>query len=247
MVNNFFTPKETADLISESSINKATMSIKKRVFLSFMAGIFISLGGQGFLTIFNNSFLRAAVFPVGLMLIVLVGGELFTGNCMMTFGYTQKKIKLKNYISSILQVYFGNLIGALFVVFLVYFSGLYKNGSTLYASITAVATAKSNLTFVEAMFKGILCNILVVLGVWFATASKDITGKLLGCWFPVMLFVLCGYEHCVANMFFMPLGALINENITIFSVINNLIPVTIGNFIGGGLLIPLVYNQVFYK
>lgn len=244
MTNNFNTPKETMNIITESSISKVNMSITKRFFLSFMAGVFISLGGQGFLSIFNNAFLRAAVFPVGLMLIVIVGGELFTGNCMMTFGYINKKIKLNNYISSIIQVYFGNMIGSIFVVFLVYFSGMYKDGSTLCNTISTVAVSKANLSFIEALFKGILCNILVTLGVWFATASKDITGKLIGCWFPIMLFVLCGYEHCVANMFFLPLAAIVSKDITIVTVIQNLIPVTIGNFIGGGLLIPLIYNFV---
>ena len=247
MSNNYLTPKETADFISDLSYTKATMSVRKRFLLSFMAGVFISLGGQGFLTIYNDLFLRAAVFPVGLMLIVLVGGELFTGNCLMIFGCLNKKIKIKDFIISILQVFFGNLIGSLFVVLLVYFSGMYKPDSVLATSVATVANAKVSLTFTQILFKGILCNILVALGVWFAYTAKDTIGRLFGCWFPVMLFVLCGYEHCVANMFFLPLGALVDNSITIAQIIGNIIPATIGNFIGGGLVIPIFYHFAYNK
>ncbi len=247
MSNNYLTPKETADYITELSYTKATMSAKKRFLLSFMGGAFIALGGQGFLTIFSDPFLRAAVFPVGLMLIVLVGGELFTGNCLMTFGCLNKKIKVKDLINSITQVFLGNFIGSLFIAFLVYFSGMYKPDSALAETITTVANNKIALSFTQVMFKGILCNILVALGVWFAYTAKDTTGKLFGCWFPVMLFVLCGYEHCVANMFFLPLGMLVDHSITLTAILGNIIPATIGNFIGGGLLIPVFYYFVYHK
>lgn len=247
MANNFNTPKETCDLINESSVSKVNLSVIKRFLLSFMAGAFIALGGQGFLSVFHDHFLRSAVFPVGLMLIVLVGGELFTGNCLMTIGRLNNKIKTKDYITSILQVFLGNLIGSLFIVLLVYYSGMYKTGSSLFESVIAVGKAKSSLSFTEALFKGILCNILVTLGVWFATSAKDITGKIFGCWFPIMLFVLCGYEHCVANMFFMPLACILDSSISLLDVINNIIPVTLGNFIGGGLIIPIIYYCIYYK
>ncbi len=247
MSNNYLTPKETADYISDLSCAKASMSVKKRFLLSFMAGLFISLGSQGFLTIYSDPFLRAAVFPVGLMLIILVGGELFTGNCLMTFGCLNKKINLKNFISSISQVWFGNLIGSLFVVLLVYFSGMYKPDSTLANTVATVANAKVSLSFTQILLKGILCNILVALGVWFAYTAKDTIGRLFGCWFPVMLFVLCGYEHCVANMFFLPLGALVDNSITITKILSNIIPATIGNFIGGGLLLPVFYFYSYRK
>lgn len=244
---NYLTPKETADYVTELSVTKATMSVKRRFLLSFMAGLFIALGSQGYLTIYSDLFLRAAVFPVGLMLIILVGGELFTGNCLMTFGYLNKKFKIRNLVSSIMQVWFGNLIGSLAVVLLVYYSGMYKPESALAISIATVAKAKVSLSFLQILLKGILCNILVALGVWFAYTAKDTTGKLLGCWFPVMLFVLCGYEHCVANMFFLPLGALVDNSITVTQIIGNLIPSTIGNFIGGGLLLPILYFNVYHK
>lgn len=215
--------------------------------MSVMAGLYISLGSQGFIVTYDNIFLRAAVFPVGLMLIVLVGGELFTGNCLMTFALLQKKIKAGDYLKSLVQVLVGNLIGALLAVALLYLGGVYNN-PVLQETVVKIASAKLSLTFTEALCRGILCNILVSLGVWFATTAKDTTGKLLGCWFPIMLFVLTGYEHVVANMFYLPMAALFDSTITISEIlIKNFLPVTIGNYIGGGILIPVVYYRVYHK
>ena len=97
------------------------------------------------------------------------------------------------------------------------------------------------------IIRGILCNVIVVLAVWMATASQDVISKIFACWFPIMLFVLCGFEHSVANMFFIPMGMLLGANVTIGQLITNLIFVTIGNIIGGAILIPIVYNKVFIK
>lgn len=245
MANNFLTPKETYDELILVGQNKANMSFEKRILMSIMAGLYIALGAQGFIITYENTFLRAAVFPVGLMLIVIVGGELFTGNCLMTFAYIQKKFSFKDYAKTLMQVFFGNFIGALIVIILLFFGGVYEN-PILAETIINIAKAKVSLSFMEALCKGILCNILVSLGVWFATTAKDTTGRLLGCWFPVMLFVLCGYEHCVANMFYLPLGKILDPSISIGQIINNFIPVTIGNFIGGGILVPMVYHKIHY-
>ncbi|HOK49159.1 MAG TPA: formate/nitrite transporter family protein [Sedimentibacter sp.] len=239
-------PKETSDALIQAAIKKASYTTDKRLLLSFMAGAYIALGAQGFNVAYGNTFLRAAVFPVGLMLIVLVGGELFTGNCLMTFGLMQKKISFNDYCKTLVQVWAGNLLGALFIVFLLYFGGAYDKAE-MAQTAAAIAKAKTSLTFLQVLIRGILCNILVSLGVWLAATSKDTTGKLLGCWFPVMLFVFTGYEHVVANMFYLPLGALLDPSITITKIISNFIPATLGNYIGGGLLIPLIYNKVYYK
>ncbi len=241
------TPKETSEALIVTAQNKIAMTVKKRLIMSIMAGLYISLGAQGFMVTYENLFIRAAVFPVGLMLIVLVGGELFTGNCLMTFAYLQKKISLKSYLSSLLQVLAGNQIGALAVVVLLYFGGVYNNPS-LSETVVKIANIKLSLTFMQALSKGILCNVLVSLGVWFATTAKDTTGKLLGCWFPVMLFVLCGYEHVVANMFYLPMAMIYDHTLDLSRIIlNNFIPVAIGNFIGGGILVPMMYYRVYHK
>lgn len=241
------TPKETSEALIATAQNKIAMTVKKRLIMSIMAGLYISLGAQGFMVTYDNLFIRAAVFPVGLMLIVLVGGELFTGNCLMTFAYLQKKISLRSYLSSLLQVLAGNQIGALAVVVLLYSGGVY-NSPSLSETVVKIANAKMSLTFMQALSKGILCNVLVSLGVWFATTAKDTTGKLLGCWFPVMLFVLCGYEHVVANMFYLPMAMIFDHTINLSGIImNNYIPVAIGNFIGGGILVPMMYYRVYHK
>ncbi len=247
MDNSCLSPKETSEALILTAQNKASMTTQKRLLMSVMAGLYISLGSQGFIVTYDNIFLRAAVFPVGLMLIVLVGGELFTGNCLMTFALLQKKIKAGDYLKSLVQVLVGNLIGALLAVALLYLGGVYNN-PVLQETVVKIASAKLSLTFTEALCRGILCNILVSLGVWFATTAKDTTGKLLGCWFPIMLFVLTGYEHVVANMFYLPMAALFDSTITISEIlIKNFLPVTIGNYIGGGILIPVVYYRVYHK
>ncbi|WMJ77740.1 MULTISPECIES: formate/nitrite transporter family protein [unclassified Sedimentibacter] len=247
MSNVCLTPKETSEALIESAQKKVAMTVKKRYIMSIMAGLYISLGAQGFMVTYDNLFIRAAVFPVGLMLIVLVGGELFTGNCLMTFALLHKKITFKDYMSSLLQVLIGNLIGALVAVGFLYFGGIYNNPA-MAETVVNIANSKLSLSFTEALFKGILCNVLVSLGVWFATTSKDTTGKILGCWFPIMLFVLCGYEHVVANMFYLPMAMIVDSAITISEVVlDNFIPVAIGNFIGGGILVPIMYYRVYYK
>lgn len=239
-------PKETSDALIQTAIKKASYSTEKRLLLSFMAGAYIALGGQGFLVAYSSPFIRAAVFPVGLMLIVLVGGELFTGNCLMTFGLMQKEITFKDYVKTLTQVFIGNFLGSLFIVVLLYFGGVY-NKPELAETVISVAKAKTSLSFIQVLSKGILCNILVALGVWFAATAKDTTGKILGCWFPVMLFVLCGYEHVVANMFFLPMGAVLDSSVTLLQITANLIPATLGNFIGGGLVVPIIYSRVYYN
>lgn len=239
------TPKETSEVLIMSAQNKVSMTTQKRLLMSIMAGMYIALGAQGFIVTYNNVFIRAGVFPVGLMLIVLVGGELFTGNCLMTFALLQKKIKFTCYIKILLQVLVGNLIGGLAVAGLLYYGGIY-NDPVMSELIVKIADVKLSLTFMQILSRGILCNILVSLGVWFATTSKDTTGKILGCWFPVMLFVLCGYEHVVANMFYLPMASIFDSSITLTDIIlKNFIPAAIGNYIGGGLLVPLIYNKVY--
>lgn len=241
------TPKETAEALISSAEYKVSMTVWKRLLMSVMAGIYIGLGAQGFISAYDNIFIRAAVFPVGLMLIVLVGGELFTGNCLMTFALFQKKIKASSYVSSLLQVLAGNFIGGVILAGLLYTGGVYNN-PVMAARIIEIGHAKLSLPFIQVISKGILCNILVSLAVWFSVTSKDTTGKILGCWFPVMLFVFCGYEHVVANMFYLPMASFLDSSINIANMtVNSLIPAAIGNYIGGGLIIPLIYNKIYFK
>lgn len=246
MSNVCLSPKETSDALINSSTVKASYPLGKRMLLSVAAGFYIALGGHGFIVAYESLFLRAAVFPVGLMLIVLVGGELFTGNCLMTFGFLNKSISLKDFIKTLVQVWIGNFAGALLAVAILYLGGAYAK-PILAETIAQVANAKVSLSFLQVVMRGILCNILVSLGVWFSLTARDTAGKLLGCWFPVMLFVLCGYEHSVANMFFLPMGMLFNSSVTAALILKNIIAATIGNFIGGGIMVPALYYISYYK
>ncbi|HHV25590.1 formate/nitrite transporter family protein [Anaerosalibacter bizertensis] len=246
-------PNEIASKNIEIGIKKSKLSNNKKILLSILAGMFIGFGAHGSLTIMQSlgnidiglsKFLGALVFPVGLMLVVMAGGELFTGNNLMVLSLLDGKIEIKDMISSWLLVYIGNFLGSLFLAFLVYKSGL-VNESIKDLSIN-IAIGKIEMSFIQALIRGFLCNILVVLAVWMASGSESFASKILSIWFPIMLFTLIGYEHSIANMFYIPLGKFLGANISFKQMwINNLIPVTIGNVLGGGLFISVIYYFVY--
>lgn len=242
-------PAEIAQSTVNSAINKARLPIYKMILLGIFAGIFIGFGAHADITIMQTmknidvgmmKFFGAMVFPVGLMLVVIAGGELFTGNNLMTLALMNKKISLKELTKNWCFVYLGNFIGSLLLAYFVSKSGLVTGQASELA--IGIAKGKVSISIEQAIIRGALCNMVVVLAVWISTGAKDIISKIFACWFPIMLFVLVGYEHSVANMFFIPLGKMLGANITWGQIwFNNLIPVTIGNIIGGGIVVPLVY------
>ena len=195
---------------------KAAKPVAKIFVAAIMAGMFIAFGGSssnvavfGIENVGLARTLAGCIFPVGLMLIVLVGGELFTGNCMMIGGVMTGRIKAIQMIRVLVTVYLGNLVGSLIVSFLAYYSGQWKYGAGALGAYTIkVAFGKLNLSFGTAVASGILCNILVCVAVLMASASKDAVGKIFGCFFPIWAFVIAGYEHCVANMYYIPAGII---------------------------------------
>jgi formate/nitrite transporter len=143
-------------------------------------------------------------------------------------------------------VYLGNLIGSVLLAFLLAKSGLYPEAAA--ARAMAVASSKAAMPFAEAVIRGILCNILVVLACWFQAGAKEMAGKILAVWFPIMLFVFAGFEHSVANMTYIPLGMFLGADVSVGAfLLGNLIPVTIGNLIGGALFIPVFYTLCYQK
>lgn len=254
-MNNFNTPKETAELTINAGVTKAALPIYKMLLLGFIAGMFISLGATGYLTVSANiigelsglgKLLGAMIFPVGLMLVVVCGAELFTGNCLMSLAAFAKKITPYRLIRSWVFVYIGNALGAYFSAVLLYYSGSFPVG-VMADNIVKIAQAKAMLPFMNVFLKGILCNILVCLGVWFATASRDVAGKCIACFFPITTFVICGYEHCVANMFYFPLGQLCGADVSTFDAwFNNIFPSTLGNIVGG-CLVAFVYYICYIR
>lgn len=194
-------------------------------------------------------------------MIVFVGGELFTGDCLMIAGVVDRKFSVLAMIKTLLIVFFSNMAGAVIIAALVYFSGLldYTNGA-LGAFTIKVAYGKTTIAPFKAVCSGILCNILVCMAVLMATAAKDIAGKVWAIFFPICAFVIGGWEHCVANMFYIPAGIFasmngsyvakaeelygitadqIAANLNIGGFVSNLIPVTIGNMLGGMVFIAL--------
>lgn len=246
---------------------KAKLSFGKLVLLAIFAGMFIAIGGSsssaatyGIANTGLAKTLAGAIFPVGLILVVLIGGELFTGDCLMIFGVFGKRVKVIDVIRVLCVVFIFNMVGSLIVVVLVNQCGQLNFGNgALGAATIKTAYNKMNLSFMKAFTSGILCNILVCLGVLVAGVCHDAAGKILGIFFTIWAFVIGGYEHCVANMYYIPAGLLAKTNEAYCAAaidagmtaeqidsmnlggffVNNLIPVTLGNIVGGMIFIAL--------
>jgi len=182
------------------------------------------------------------------MLVLILGSELFTGNILMTIGLIYQKYSFGKVLRNWLVVYFGNLLGSVIIAWLVFSSGLLVNAgglTSIGSAAVKIAEAKLQLGFIEALSRGILCNMLVCLAVIMCIGSKTLEGKILGIYFPIMTFVASGYEHSVANMYFLPASLMAKGEFTsrFFTIFNNLIPVTVGNIIGG-LLIVLLHPKI---
>ena len=268
MENNFNTPAQVFEANMKAGEGKVQLPLLKCILLGIMAGAFIAFGGATSSAAIHNisnqgiaKALAGAIFPVGLMMIVFVGGELFTGDCLMIAGTIDKRFSVLQMIRTLVVVWFSNMAGAIIISILVYYSGLldYTSGA-LGAFTIKVAYGKCTITPFKAICSGILCNILVCIAVLMATAAKDIAGKVWAIFFPICAFVVGGWEHCVANMFYIPAGiiaapndtyvaraeelygitaAQISANVNIGGFISNLIPVTIGNILGGMVFVAL--------
>ncbi|MBQ0028644.1 MAG: formate/nitrite transporter family protein [Lachnospiraceae bacterium] len=249
---------------------KCTMSAGLTLGKSFFAGLMIGLGAAGSSVAAHNianvglaRFIAAVVFPVGLMMVILMGAELFTGDCLLAIGLPEKDITIWQFVRTLVLVYLGNLVGGVILSALIVMSGqLDYSGGMLGAYTIKVALGKVGLTPMKAISSGILCNILVCAAVIMAVCAKDVTGKLLVSFFVIMLFVTAGYEHCVANMYYITAGLMAKANPSYVAaameayglsaeqldllnvknmIVNNLIPVTIGNIIGGSCFVGLPF------
>ena len=263
---NFFSPAEVAKNYVATGKSKVNTPILKMFILGIMAGIFIAIAGVSATTISVSiplasvaKFVGAAVFPGGLAMVLLAGSELFTGNCLLFIPLLEKEIKVSGMLKNWLFVYLGNLVGSLLVAAAVVCShqvSLFSNG--LAVSMISTAIAKCSMPFGDALIKGILCNFLVCIAVWISFAAKDVASKIIGIFFPIMMFVGCGFEHSVANMYYIAVGlfakmvpaynaAAVEAGLDLTKLTwgnyfgANLLPVTIGNIIGGGVCVGCVY------
>jgi len=276
---NYLTPPEITEATIQTGIKKSKMTIVNMIILGILAGAFIAFAAEGSnMASFNllakpetyglGKVLAGAVFGTGLMLVLIAGGELFTGNTMILAGVLEKKVSIKAMLKNWFFVYVGNFIGSIFIVYMMNQSGLFSSGDSMLGAVTIkIAAYKVGLTFIQALFLGIMCNWLVCLAVWMAYGAKDMVGKIFAIFFPIWLFITSGFEHSVANMYYIPAGIMAKGNKTLTDAaavlgvtpeklnhlnweaffINNLIPVTLGNIIGGGIFVAAVYWFVYIR
>jgi formate/nitrite transporter len=240
--------------------------------LGILAGAYIGFGGllstavtfdlAAHVGIGLTKFLAGSAFSLGLMLVVIAGAELFTGNNLMVSSVMTKGITLDTMAKRWALVYVANFVGSIILALIFYFSGLWKTGNgALGSAAVDIAFKKVNLGFIEALVRGIGCNWLVCLAVWMALAARQTIGKIFAIFFPIMGFVAIGFEHCIANMYFIPTGILLNHgagigapaafdpaSLTWISFLwKNLLPVTIGNIIGGAVFVGMSYWGAYLR
>jgi formate/nitrite transporter len=238
---------ETAGELNAIIEKKGRLALYELILFGMLAGIYIGFGAIAASTVTANSqnlspavarWLAGSVFCVGLILVVIPGSELFTGNILMAAGLGIGKIGPWRLVRNWVGAYLGNFLGALLLALVVFGTGLMgtpENPSPLGKTAADIAAGKIALDFFPAFFRGVLCNTLVCLAVILSLSSRTVTGKILGIYFPIMTFVMCGFEHSVANMYFLPAGLLAKGELLsgFASMFNNLIPVTLGNIVGG--------------
>lgn len=272
MKSSYLTPKEIAEYNVESGFAKVN---RKSIFVflsAIMAGIFIALGALASATgaySFTQpgiiKLVSGMIFPVGLMLIVIVGGDLFTSSTMLTVTALEKKITVIGMLKNLFLVYVGNFIGSILIAFVALESGQFDAGKgALGGFAISIAVHKLEASFSEAILSGILCNILVCSAVLMMYAGKDTVSKIFGGFFPIFAFIIAGFQHSVANMYYFSAGILAVHNPEYAAaahlpaeelehlnwvnfLIDNLIPVSIGNFIGGGVIVAITYWFLFVK
>lgn len=242
-------PSEVAKSYVDIGINKTRLSAFRMLLLGFFAGMFIAFAGvastAASTTISTGSLSKiigAIVFPAGMAMVIIAGSELFTGNSLIIISVLEKKVSVSKMLKNWLFVYIGNFLGAMLVALFVTYSHVPDLfDANLAQAIVNAGAARTNLTFSDSFVRGILCNILVCIAVWSAAASKQVSGKLIVSFWPVMVFVLCGFEHCIADMYFCLCALFTSFEYgihagslswsTLFT--HNLIPVTLGNLVGG--------------
>ncbi|OLQ74368.1 formate transporter FocA [Photobacterium proteolyticum] len=262
-----FSPKQIAEKVDNIGVAKARLPLLSMVMLGILAGAYIGLGalyftlvksepGFGFAT---GQVLGGVSFSLGLLLVVVAGAELFTGNNLLAMAWADKKITTAELLHNWLVVCAANFIGAFGLAVLVFLSGHTElNQGAIADQYLKIAEAKCNLPFWTAFFRGVLCNVLVCMAVWMALAGRSVIDKAVAIVFPISAFVAAGFEHSIANMYFIPLAMLIKalgdtgaatvaESVTWLGFIGNLIPVILGNLVGGSVLVGFVYHIIYLR
>ena len=247
-----YAPAEIARRVENAGLAKARLATMPLLALAVLAGAFIALGALFYTVVITGStlgagptkLLGAVAFSTGLILVVVGGAELFTGNNLIVMAWVDRRITLVQLLRNWGWVYLGNLVGALGIVVLVDLAGTLDG--EIAATARRIAEAKAGLDPVEAFARGVLCNVLVCLAIWLAFAARRIGGKILAVVFPIAAFVAAGFEHSIANMYLLPAGLRAGAEITAMEIVANLLPVTLGNIGGGGgILVALTYWLIY--
>ncbi|SHJ38153.1 formate/nitrite transporter family protein [Parasporobacterium paucivorans] len=270
------TPAEITSATIAIGIRKVKIRKLNQFILAILGGAFIAFAAEGSNMAAFNLFakpetyglgkaLAGAIFGTGLMLVIIAGAELFTGNVLILAGIFSRKVKIEEMLTNWVLVYIGNFVGAILIAYMMVQSGLFNSGANgLGAATLKIAVYKVGLDFMPALFLGLMCNWLVCLAVWMSFGSKNIVGKVFAIFFPIWLFITSGFEHSIANMYYIPAGILAKSNEAWVAasglsaeqlanlnwgsfVTSNLIPVTLGNIIGGGVFVALLYWFTYTK
>jgi formate/nitrite transporter len=250
-----YPPAQVARLVEQVGVRKANLPIPTTLMLGLLAGAFIAFGAMYFTGVMTGSTLGfgpsrlvgGVAFSLGLVLVIVGGAELFTGNSLIVMAWAERKVGLGRLLRNWVLVYLANFAGALGCAFMVTWSGTLGLGDgAVAATAIGIAEAKVALGFGEAFFRGVLCNTLVCLAIWLCFAAHGVASKILAIVLPISAFVALGFEHSVANMYLIPVVMLAGaEGVGVAGLVGNLVPVTLGNIVGGGVFVALVYWLVY--
>jgi formate/nitrite transporter len=263
-----FMPAEMAKRVEAASIRKANLNFLSLLALAVLAGAFIAFGAEFYTIVTFDSnlsvgltrFIGGICFSVGLILVIVAGAELFTGNNLIIMGVASRTVTFKQLFKNWGVSYFGNFAGAVIIVLVMYFTNQWKlKDALLGANAVMIAATKVNLTFLEGFTRGMLCNALVCLAVWLSFSARTVVSKISAVILPITAFVASGFEHSIANMYFIPYGMMLKNNpkvlvaleklspnidlshLNFLGLFGNLLSVTIGNIVGGTFVVGLVY------
>ena len=263
LTTDAYAPAQIAMRVRDGGVAKADLPIPTMFALAVLAGAFVALGALFFTVTITTGgttpapfgLLRLAggiAFSLGLILVVVGGAELFTGNNLIAMAWASGRVTTRQVIRNWGWVYLGNLVGAMGTALLVWLAGVQSmSDGAVGETMVQIARAKVSLDPVSALARGILCNVLVCLAVWLCMAARGVADKILAIVFPISAFVACGFEHSVANMYFLPIGMILTSAsaapISLSGAISNIALVTVGNILGGTVLVALVYWSVYLR
>lgn len=259
-----YAPAQIAQRVESVGVSKARLATLPLLMLGMLAGAFIGLGAMLFVLVKSDASLGFAVsaiggglvFSLGLLLVVVAGAELFTGNNLLAMAWADGRISSAEVLRNWVLVCAANFVGAAGLALLVFASGHTDlNGGAIGQTVVKIALAKQDLSPVQAFFRGVLCNVLVCMAVWMAMAGRSVVDKAVAVVPPIMAFVAAGFEHSIANMYLMPLAMLLQHfgplgatvPVTWGGMLGNLLPVIAGNLVGGSVLVGLTYYVIYRR